>query len=114
MPDVGRLRGRRAFADLAQRGRTVRSGPLRVRYLAAPEDSSVGPSVGYAIGKRTGPAVTRNRIRRRLRAAVVSATTPLTSGFYLISADPSAASVPFESLVGAVDNVVMKLAEMPR
>ena len=110
MPDVGRLRGRRAFADLAQRGRTVRSGPLRVRYLAAPE----AVSVGYAIGKRTGPAVTRNRIRRRLRAAVTHATMPLTSGLYLIAADPSAATAPFESLVDAVDNAVTKLAEAPR
>jgi len=80
VPNVGRLRGRRAFAELAQRGRTVRSGPLRVRYLAAPG----GPSVGYAIGKRVGGAVVRNRIRRRIRAAVVGATTPLTSGFYRV------------------------------
>jgi ribonuclease P protein component len=109
VPNVGRLRGRRAFADLAQRGRTVRSGPLRVRYLAAPEDSSIGPSVGYAIGKRTGGAVVRNRIRRRLRAAVSHTTTPLTSGFYLISTDPSAATIPFAKLVSDVDNVVIAL-----
>jgi ribonuclease P protein component len=105
VPDVGRLRGRRAFADLAQRGRTVRSGPLRVRYLAAP----AGPVVGYAIGKRTGTAVVRNRIRRRLRAAIAHSTTPLTSGFYLISTESSAATTPFEDLISAVDNAVTKL-----
>ena len=100
MPNVGRLRGRRAFSDLAQRGRTVRSGPLRVRYLVAP-----GPvSVGYAIGKRTGSAVVRNRIRRRLRAAISATTTPLTSGFYLISTDSSASTLPFSELVSAADN----------
>jgi ribonuclease P protein component len=107
VPNVGRLRGRRAFADLAKRGRTVRSGPLRVRYLAAPGD----PRVGYAIGKRTGAAVVRNRIRRRLRAAVASASVPLTSGFYLISTDASAERLPFDDLVSAVDNVVISLAE---
>ncbi len=101
MPNVDRLRGRRAFTDLAQRGRTVRSGPLRVRYLAAPDSARVG----YAIGKRAGGAVERNRIRRRLRAAVATATTPLTSGFYLISADPSAADAAFSELVDAVETV---------
>jgi ribonuclease P protein component len=102
-----RLRGRRTFLDLAQRGRTVRSGPLRVRYLAAPDQ----PAVGYAIGKRVGNAVLRNRIRRRIRAAVAQATTPLTSGFYLISTDSSAATTPFAELVGAFDNAVMSLSE---
>ena len=110
MPTAGRLRGRRAFADLAQRGRTVRSGPLRVRYLAAPG----GPAVGYAIGKRVGAAVVRNRIRRRLRAAVSQATMPLTSGFYLISTDSSARTLPFDELVGAFDNAVMSLDRTSR
>jgi ribonuclease P protein component len=105
LPPAGRLRGRRAFVDLAQRGRTVRSGPIRVRYLAAPESASA--SVGYAIGKRVGPAVVRNRIRRRLRSAIFASTTPLTSGFYLISTDSSAATVPFDELVHAVDNIIM-------
>ena len=67
---VGRLRGRRTFAALAAQGRTVRNGPLRVRYLAASDD---GSQVGYAIGRSVGGAVVRNRIRRRLRAAVASA-----------------------------------------
>ena len=114
MPNVGRLRGRRAFADLAQRGRTVRSGPLRVRHFAAPEDTSIGPRVGYAIGKRTGPAVVRNRIRRRLRAAVASTAMPLTSGFYLISAESAASALPFTELVAALDNAVMSLAGVSR
>jgi ribonuclease P protein component len=92
----------------------VRSGPLRVRYLAAPADGVTTASVGYAIGKRNGGAVVRNRIRRRLRAAVSQATTPLTSGFYLISADTSAATLPFDELVSNVDNVVMSLKSTHR
>jgi ribonuclease P protein component len=97
------LRGRRAFTTLAQQGRTVRSGPLRVRFLAAPVD---GPAVGYAISKAQGNSVTRNRIRRRLRAAIASSTTPLTSGFYLFSADATVASLPFTDVVAAVENAV--------
>jgi ribonuclease P protein component len=107
MPTVDRLRGRRALADLAQQGRTVRSGPLRVRYLAAPGR----PAVGYAIGKKTGGAVERNRLRRRLRAAVFGATTPLTSGSYLISSDSTASAMPFPALVAAVESVASQVAQ---
>ncbi|MEY2474588.1 MAG: Ribonuclease [Actinomycetota bacterium] len=92
----------------------MRSGPLRVRYLAAPASGATAASVGYAIGKRNGGAVVRNRIRRRIRAAVSQASTPLTSGFYLISADSSAATVPFDELVTSVDNVVMSLESTHR
>jgi ribonuclease P protein component len=105
MPTVARLRGRRAFAELATHGRTVRSGLLRVRYLAAPG----APAVGFAIGKKYGSAVERNRLRRRLRAAVTDATTPLTSGFYLISADPAASRAPFGELVAAVEGAADKV-----
>lgn len=83
----------------------MRSGPLRVRFVAAPGSARVG----YAIGKHAGGAVDRNRIRRRLRAAVTQATTPLTSGFYVISADPTALQAPFAELVHAVENAVEKV-----
>jgi len=59
--------------------------------------------VGYAIGKVTGPAVVRNRVRRRIRAAVAASNAPLTCGFYLISADVAAATLPFTELVGALE-----------
>lgn len=111
MTAVVRLRGRRTFTALAQQGRTVRSGPLRVRYLVAPADGA-GAAVGYAIGKATGNAVDRNRIRRRIRAAIASSATPLTSGFYLVSADPSVARLPFSDVVAAWDRAVGRIGEV--
>ena len=110
MAPVRRLRGRRAFADLAQRGRTVRSGPLRVRYLAA----SDGLFVGYAIGKKVGPAVVRNRIRRRLRAAVDQLDRRggvlLPSTAYLLSAGPEAATCSFAELLTWVEGALCNAA----
>jgi len=47
-------------------GTRVRRGPLSVVFLA--EDPTGTPRVAYAITKRVGSAVVRNRIRRRLRA----------------------------------------------
>lgn len=119
MTTVGRLRGRRTFTALAKQGRTVRSGPLRVRFLAAPPASLTGPStgstsgataaVGYAISKAIGGAVDRNRIRRRIRGAILVSTTPLTSGFYLVSADASALRMSFADLTGAWDTIAGRL-----
>ena len=45
--------------------------------------------MAYALGRAIGPAVARNRLRRRLRALVTA--TDLPPGFYLIGAQPIAA-----------------------
>jgi RNase P protein component len=45
--------------------------------------------VAYALGRAIGPAVVRNRLRRRLQAML--ATVELPPGFYLIGAQPIAA-----------------------
>jgi RNase P protein component len=52
----------------------------------------------------------RNRIRRRLRAAIAAVNVPLTSGFYLISADPAAATMPYLQLVAALSAAIDRLA----
>lgn len=45
--------------------------------------------MAWALGRAIGPAVVRNRLRRRLRALLNEA--PLPPGFYLIGAQPTAA-----------------------
>ena len=56
--------------------------------------------VAYAIPRATGPAVVRNRLRRRLRAIVRE--LPFEPGEYLISAAPGAAELPYAQLRGHV------------
>lgn len=114
MTTVGRLRGRRTFTALAQQGRTVRSGPLRVRFLAAPAGttrSETPAAVGYAINKATGGAVERNRIRRRVRAAITASEVPLTSGFYVVSADAAALRTPFADLTTAWNTAASRFSD---
>jgi ribonuclease P protein component len=75
----------------------VRAGGLTLRFVS---DGSDGPArVAYAIGRQVGSAVVRNRIRRRLRAAVAQREADLAAGgVYLIGADRTAMSTPFENL----------------
>jgi ribonuclease P protein component len=68
--------------------------------------------VAYAIGKRTGSAVVRNRIRRRLRAAVALHEAELTAGWaYLLAADRRAMTAPFAELAEHVGRVLRKARE---
>jgi ribonuclease P protein component len=88
-----RTRGRSAFEGL-RRASTVRSGPFTVSWL--PAVHSQPPALGFAIGKRVGNAVVRNRLRRRLREAARLVALP--PGTYLIRARPAAVALSFQEI----------------
>jgi len=55
--------------------------------------------VAYAIGRRFGTAVKRNRARRRLRAAITLDSALLLPGCaYLVAAERSVMTIPFPTL----------------
>jgi len=56
----------------------------------------------FAIGKSTGNAVRRNRLRRRLRAVVASHHDLFPPGAYLISAHPATSAMSTTELRTAV------------
>lgn len=60
------------------------------------DDEQARPRVAYAIPRASGPAVTRNRLRRRLRA--ITRDLDLRPGTYLISAQPAATALSFDEL----------------
>jgi ribonuclease P protein component len=98
-PSPAPLRGRAAFAAL-RRGRRLRRGPITVTW--ADRDPEGPPRVAYAVGRRVGGAVVRNRIRRRLRAVVRDIGADLAPGAYLIGAGAEAASLPYDELKATV------------
>ena len=65
-------------------------------------------AVAWAIPRRVGVAVTRNRIRRRLRAILADEhrTAPLPAGAYVFHVDPPAAGLSFEGLSVAMHDVL--------
>ena len=57
---------------------------------------------------RSGSAVQRNRLRRRLRAAVAQAQ--LVPGSYLVIAEPSAVTLGFRDLASTVGSAMNSAA----
>jgi ribonuclease P protein component len=96
---IWRVRDPRAFHALAS-ARRVRRGPLVLSCCRAAQPGP--PRVAYAIGRRAGNAVERNRIRRRLRHVVSNHAERLRAGHqYLVGASPAALHTPAEELTDA-------------
>jgi ribonuclease P protein component len=100
----GSIRSRRTFEQLRRTGRRGRSGPLTVSYL--PQPSWDRPEVGYAIGRRVGNAVVRNRLRRRLRAIVSEEAPNLPVGAYMVVASPGGPNLRYDELKVAMSQAV--------
>lgn len=66
---------RAVFAKIRSEGHHVRTSDLRIRFLPQAESNpnSPAPQLAYAISRKVGNAVTRNRIRRRLRVLFANA-----------------------------------------
>ncbi|MGE0228932.1 MAG: ribonuclease P protein component [Dehalococcoidia bacterium] len=94
IPRTNRLTRRQDFLLVLQRGQRVRHSLLGVGYRRNGRDES---RVGFAVGKRVGNAVTRNLVRRRLRA--IARTTGLRAGYdIVVTARPEAALARYGEL----------------
>ena len=64
------VHGRRVFAELRRSRRRVFAGPVKVQFLPETEAEGAPGRVQFAVPRKVGTAVERNRCRRRLRAVV--------------------------------------------
>jgi ribonuclease P protein component len=112
-----RLR-RRADFQRAQRGRRAQSESfaLQARTRGAGESDAAGPRVGFTVTRKIGCAVERNRIRRRLKAALAAANAiaPALDSDYVLVARRPALTRRFVALVAELERVFAQVGRVQR
>jgi len=88
-----RLQKNRAFQYVYRKGHAVACRDL-VLLLAPGRETKVG----FSVSKKVGDAVTRNRVKRRLRECFRPWLGDVKTGLYVLVARPSAAEAAFEDL----------------
>lgn len=81
--------------------------------LYAPDSSLSHPRVAFAIGRRAGGAVQRNRLRRRVQAILRDLGEELTPGRYLFGARQPAGSITFSQARDDILHFVERVGARP-
>lgn len=100
-----RLQKNKAFQYVYHRGRSV-----ACRDLVMLHAKGKGLKVGFSVSKKVGNAVTRNRVKRRLRECFRPYLGDVKAGLYVVVARPSAATATFQSLQKDVRYLLRKHA----
>lgn len=111
---AGRLRRRAEFQRVAK-GRRFHAPGFTVQ-CAARDDVEPQARFGLTITRKVGTAVERNRIRRRLRAALTTASDiPSKPGHdYVLVARREALYLPFPELIRDMQTAISKVGGKPR
>ncbi|MCQ2457233.1 MAG: ribonuclease P protein component [Clostridia bacterium] len=88
-----RLKKNRAFQYVYRKGHSVACRDL-VMLVAKGRELQIG----FSVSKKVGNAVTRNKVKRRLRECFRPYIGDVKTGLYVIVARPSAAKATFQSL----------------
>lgn len=85
---------------------------MRVVHAPLRADETSAVEVAYGIGRPVGPAVVRNRVRRRLRVLMRESLADglLQDGRYLVSVSPSAVDATFADLRGHLRTALTDLS----
>lgn len=101
------LRNSREFRRVLSDGIRRREGGIVV--VSSPGRAGP-PRIGLVVSKNCGSAVTRNRIKRRLRS--VAETVGLQPGIdYVIIASPQVAEAPHDRLIGWLEHALEEPAD---
>lgn len=108
LPLAERLRANAQFQQVFREGRSFAEGPLVLNVRAA--DPAIRHA-GFSVSKKVGKAVTRNRVKRRLRAAYRALLPELPRGFEaVVVARSSAATADYQTLESALRRAFQRAA----
>jgi len=112
--DLGTITKRRDFLAAQTGLRAPSPAFVLTRNKAANDDGAT--RIGFTVTRKVGKAVIRNRIKRRLRAAVREIFPGNASeGFdYVLIARPSAATRNFASLLDDMKRGLLRLDALPK
>jgi ribonuclease P protein component len=105
-----RLRRSADFSEAVRRGRRFGGATLVAHLTVA--DRIAPPRVGFIVGRAVGPAVTRNRVKRRLRHLARARLHRLDPGTVLVvRALPAAATASGATLGAELDATLRSLLD---
>jgi ribonuclease P protein component len=105
LPAAARLRHKAEFSA-ALRGGSRAGRPLLSGHLLIRADDEPA-RVGFVVSRAVGPAVVRNRVRRRLRHLARGRLASLPGGSLLVlRANPRAATAPQADIAAELDLVI--------
>jgi len=108
---IRRLQKRAQFLNAAKGRRAGRTGFA----LQAIEVETVEPGIGLTVTKKTGNSPERNRIKRRLRAAIRACGAELKPQHdYVLVGRREALSLPFSKVVSDLSSAIAKVHATPR
>jgi len=99
------------FTQLRRSKCRSRSGPLRVQFVPALQTDDLR-RVAFAIPRKVGTAVERNRVRRRLRAIVAEATVLIPAGAYLIGTEQGVRDLSFQELEARMIEAMQRASQV--
>lgn len=112
MPRLTTITKRQDFLSAAKHGNKIVTSTfvLQAHTRAAIHPAGKTPRIGLTVTKKMGNAVVRNRIKRRLRAALTQANPPLKDyGDYVFISRLGAFDCPFEKLLTDIQFAFRKL-----
>lgn len=100
------LKRNKEFRRVYNKGRSAVTRTLVMTHLTTGRDDI---RIGFAVGKKIGNAVTRNRVKRRLREAITPLLPEITPGCRLIFIARSAITeVSFKEIESTVRRLLQK------
>ena len=98
-----RIRKNGQFQYVFRKGKGLGCREMSLTYVRAGR-----MQVGFSVSKKVGNAVTRNRVKRRLRECFPLQMSTLKNGFYVFAARPAAAEASYAQLEKAMNGLLRR------